>query len=169
MHRAALRKVARSKNTICVRPDVCCTVVALTLVFGDVLLQEGDRIVSVEGELNPDGDFKKTKKKVNWLADSTDNVKLQLHEFDYLISKRKLEDGEDFKDFLTEVTHAETLCMGEPAMRGLQEHAVIQIERRGYFRVDRPLSGSNSELVLFAIPDGKANAMSVLSKKLAHR
>lgn len=51
----------------------------------------------------------------------------------------------------------------------LQEHEIIQLERRGYFRVDRPFINDEKPLVLYMIPDGKAKAMSGLDGKLAHR
>jgi hypothetical protein len=46
---------------------------------------------------------------------------------------------------------------------------VLQLERRGYFRVDKSYLGPESPLVLYSIPDGKAGAMSTLSTKLTHR
>jgi glutamyl-tRNA synthetase len=46
---------------------------------------------------------------------------------------------------------------------------VIQLERRGYYRVDRPFVGKDKPIVLFMVPDGKEKAMSGLAGKLAHR
>ena len=44
------------------------------------------RINGVEGELHLEGDFKKTEKKVSWLADTPDSVPAELVELDYLIT-----------------------------------------------------------------------------------
>jgi hypothetical protein len=54
-------------------------------------------------------------------------------------------------------------------LRNLQQHEVIQLERRGYFRVDQPhLNDSTKQLVLFMIPDSKTKSMGGLTGKLAH-
>ena len=54
-------------------------------------------------------------------------------------------------------------------MRNLNENDVLQIMRRGLYRVEKPYRGAHAPLVLFQIPDGKTKAMSTLSTKLAHR
>ena len=47
---------------------------------------------------------------------------------------------------------------------------MIQLVRRGFFRVDKAYGGSEtSPLELILIPDGKKQAMSTLSTALAHR
>ncbi|CAM9668384.1 unnamed protein product, partial [Hapterophycus canaliculatus] len=48
------------------------------------------------------GDYKSTK-KLTWLAKVPDLVPMVLVEFDYLVTKDKIEDGENFKDFLNPV------------------------------------------------------------------
>nr|CCA26963.1 unnamed protein product [Albugo laibachii Nc14] len=130
---------------------------------------EKPEVTLVEAEDFPAGDFKKTKLKVTWLADVPDLVPTQLVEFDFLLSKPKLEENDNFQDCLTPVTRAEMECLGDHALRNLKEGDVIQLERRGYFRVDRPLLSSTKPLVLFMIPDGKVKAMSTLSTNLTHR
>eukprot|EP00937_MAST-01D_sp_MAST-1D-sp2_P007709 g7709.t1 len=128
-----------------------------------------DGALVLDGELNPNGDFKTTKKKVTWLANGAHNTQMVLTEFDFLVTKPKMEEGDDFKDFLNGTTKAETEAVGEPALRNLQQGDTIQLERRGYFRVDRPFISPEKPLILFSIPDGKKGAMSTLSTKLAHR
>lgn len=93
-----------------------------------------------------------------------------MHEFDFLITKEKLEkDVDDFKDFLNPNTRAVTVAIAEPAVRSVQKGVTIQFLRRGYFHVDRPHLSPAAPMELFMVPDGKANAMSTLSTKLAHR
>ena len=125
--------------------------------------------IVLEGELHLEGDVKTTDKKVCWLPAHEDNVRMVLTEFDFLVTKKKFEEGDNYQDHLRETTKAETEAMGEPSMRNLQHGDVVQIERRGFFRVDRPAVSDGKPLVLFAIPDGKTKAMSSLSTKLAHR
>ncbi|PHH72135.1 hypothetical protein CDD80_4751 [Ophiocordyceps camponoti-rufipedis] len=56
-------------------------------------------------ELNLKGDFKATDKKVTWLsAQGLDLVPAELWDFDYLITKDKLEEDDNVEDFLNPVT-----------------------------------------------------------------
>jgi hypothetical protein len=57
-------------------------------------------ITALEGELNPTGDFKKTKLKLTWLADIPDVVDLQLQDFGYLITKPKPEEEDEFENLV---------------------------------------------------------------------
>jgi glutamyl-tRNA synthetase len=47
------------------------------------------------------------------------------------------------------------MAMGDCAMRGLQRGDIIQLERRGFFRVDSVYLSEHRPMVLFSIPDGK--------------
>ncbi|RLO09526.1 hypothetical protein DYB28_005517 [Aphanomyces astaci] len=102
-------------------------------------------------------------------AFNDDVVPATLVEFDHLISKPKLEESDNFQDHLTPVTRAEMRAIGDHGLRNLKTGDVIQLERRGYFRVDQPFLSKDRPLVLFMIPDGKQRAMSTLSTNLAHR
>lgn len=53
----------------------------------------GGKVVALKGEYNAEGDPRATEKKLTWLADVEDVVPVVLTEFDYLISKKKLEEG----------------------------------------------------------------------------
>ena len=123
----------------------------------------------LEGEYVPDGDIKASKRKITWLAHVKENIKVTVYEFDNLISKEKIGEDDDFKDYVNPHTKAESCVLGDAGLRNLQQHEVIQLERRGYFRVDRPhLNDSTKPLVLFMIPDGKTKSMGGLTGKLAH-
>lgn len=72
-------------------------------------LQSVDRdaegqVSRLEGSLHVEGDVKRTKLKLTWLPDSGDLVPLQLVDFDHLISKKKLEEGDDIADFVSPVS-----------------------------------------------------------------
>lgn len=93
-----------------------------------------------------------------------------LVEFDHLISKAKILDDEDFRDFLTPVTRAETMAHGDACIRNVKKGDVIQFERKGFFRCDVAYGNSSDQpAVFFLIPDGKVKAMSTLSSALGHR
>ncbi|KZV43694.1 putative glutamate--tRNA ligase, cytoplasmic-like [Dorcoceras hygrometricum] len=115
-------------------------------------------ITQLVGVLNLKGNVKTTKLKLTWLPDSNELVRLTLVDFDYLITKKKLEEDEDFTDVLNPFTRKETLALGESDMRNLKRGDIIQLERKGYYRCDIPLVRSSKPIVLFAIPDGKQQA-----------
>lgn len=61
-----------------------------------------------------------------------------------------------FEDCVNHNTWLETAAIGDPNMRCLQAGDIIQLERKGYYRVDEALTVAGRPLLLFAIPDGKA-------------
>lgn len=122
----------------------------------------------LEGTFDPNGNVKAAR-KLSWLASVTENTECVLTEFDNLITKEKLEEEDKFEDFINPNTMATTDVIGDAGLRMLKKHDVIQLERRGYYRVDRPYVSAEKPIILFMIPDGKAKAMSGSSGKLAHR
>jgi len=123
----------------------------------------------LEGEYDPDGDFKAAKRKLTWLANGTNNTACVLTEFDNLVIKDKLDEEDDFQDYINPNTLTTTDALGDPGQKTLQEHEVIQLERRGFYRVDRPYISEDKPLILFIVPDGKEKSMSGTCGKLAHR
>ncbi|GMN23176.1 hypothetical protein TIFTF001_000021 [Ficus carica] len=116
--------------------------------------QEG-KVTQLTGVLHLDGSVKTTKLKLTWLPEIDELVNLLLVEFDYLITKKKLEEGEDFLDVLNPITKRETAALGDANMRNLKRGEVLQLERKGYFRCDVPYVRPSKPVVLFAIPDGR--------------
>jgi glutamyl-tRNA synthetase len=135
-----------------------------------VVKSSGDSaaIELLEGEYIPNGDFKAAKRKLSWMADVSDNTPVLLTEFDHLVTKEKLEEGDKFDDFVNPNTIATTQVVGDAGLKSLQQHDIIQLERRGFYRVDRPYINQDKPLVLYMIPDGKSKSMSGLAGKLAH-
>mmetsp|Transcript_14101 Transcript_14101/g.17120 ORF Transcript_14101/g.17120 Transcript_14101/m.17120 type:complete len:425 (+) Transcript_14101:1-1275(+) len=133
---------------------------------------EGGKVKSLKGKTKPDGDVRKPKRKIHWLADTPHCIKARIFEFDYLITKPKMEPDDDFKDFLNPNTLAETTVYVDPGLKTLREGDCLQLLRRGYYRVDKAFTDKSEELHLFTIPDGKAKAVSTFattSAKMAHR
>eukprot|EP00123_Amoebidium_parasiticum_P015370 comp22933_c0_seq1/m.36330 comp22933_c0_seq1/g.36330 ORF comp22933_c0_seq1/g.36330 comp22933_c0_seq1/m.36330 type:complete len:1363 (-) comp22933_c0_seq1:376-4464(-) len=128
------------------------------------ITREGDRVKAVDMKLHLEGDFKKTKKKLTWLAAVPENLGGDCVEFDFLITKEKLEDEDNFEDFINPNTEFHTSMVGEPALASLKKGDIIQLQRRGYYIVDVPHSDSTT-LTLFNIPDGHQKNMSSLSSK----
>lgn len=116
--------------------------------------QEGN-VTHLSGILHLEGSVKTTKLKLTWLPESDELVKLSVVDFDYLITKKKLEEDENFIDVVNPCTRKETPALGDSNMRNLKRGDVLQLERKGYFRCDVPFLRPQKPIVLFAIPDGK--------------
>jgi glutamyl-tRNA synthetase len=111
-------------------------------------------VTELEVELHLQGDVKKTKKKITWLSVDQKLVPLEMVDFDYLITKDKLTDEENFEDFLTPQTEFRTPALGDENLDNVKVDDIIQIDRKGYFRVDQVHDGGKP-LVLFNVPTGK--------------
>ncbi|KXZ44656.1 hypothetical protein GPECTOR_64g150 [Gonium pectorale] len=117
-------------------------------------------VTALGGVLNLSGDVKKTRLKLTWLAadPSCELVTLKLVDFDYLITKKKVEEDDNFMDLVNPTTKFEKTALGDPNMRTLQKGEVLQLERKGYYIVDEPHRGAGAPIVLFNIPDGRAKS-----------
>ena len=113
-------------------------------------------VTSIEMDLNLQGDVKKTEKKVTWLANAPaqELIPVELVDFDYLITKDKLEDEDDVFDFVNPKTEFRTDGLADMNVAELKEDDIIQFERKGYYRVDRAFM-HGKPAVLFSIPTGK--------------
>lgn len=114
-------------------------------------------IISIEMELNIDGDFRKTKKKITWLSQPTSEhplVDVTLLDYDYLITKKKLEENDDVADFVTPVTEFKEDAFADANVRDLKKGDIMQFERKGYFIFDG--AAQSGKLEFIRIPDGKA-------------
>lgn len=112
----------------------------------------------LELEAHLDGDFKQTKKKVTWLAaESAQNhlTPVTLLDFDYLITKKKLEEEDKFTDFLTAQSIFSTQAIADKNVASLAKGAEIQFERKGYYVLDDDQS-ADGRRVFIRIPDGRA-------------
>ena len=83
-------------------------------------------VVGLDLQLHLEGDFKKTKKKISWLADTTHVSEVILADYDYLINKRKLEEGDDIKDFVTKKTEFLTDALADINVKELKKGKYIK-------------------------------------------
>ncbi|KAG9123204.1 hypothetical protein FRC07_000114 [Ceratobasidium sp. 392] len=120
---------------------------------------------ALEFNLHLEGDFKKTKKKVTWLALPTPEYKLvhaTLLDYDYLITKKKLDEGDDVADFVTPTTEFRTECWADANVTNLKKGGIMQFERKGYYIVDGIYDDPESHvsgakrMEFVKIPDGRA-------------
>lgn len=115
-----------------------------------------DLVTSLELELHLEGDVKKTEKKITWLSDHQNRVPVQLVDFDFLITKDKLEEEDELEDFLTPQTEFRTDALADCNVSDVQANDIIQFERKGYYRCDRAVDADGSPAIFFKIPTGKA-------------
>ncbi|XP_047034179.1 bifunctional glutamate/proline--tRNA ligase isoform X2 [Helicoverpa zea] len=124
-------------------------------------------VTSIDATPNLDNkDYKKTL-KLTWLADSPKSPTVEVYcvYFDHIISKPLLGKDEDFKQYIGHQTRWEIPMLGEPELLKLKVGDVIQLQRRGFFRVDvaaapvSPHTSTATPLVLFHVPDGHTKEM----------
>jgi glutamyl-tRNA synthetase len=99
------------------------------------------------------GDFKKTKLKINWLPDISDNIcKRTLITYDHIITKKILDPTDNFQDYVNNQSIATINVLCEAAINKLHKGDIVQLERRGYFII----KDDNS---LIEISSGKTTKM----------
>ncbi|GAV69672.1 tRNA-synt_1c domain-containing protein/tRNA-synt_1c_C domain-containing protein [Cephalotus follicularis] len=120
-----------------------------------IIKDQDGNVTGLTGILHLEGSVKTTKLKLTWLPEITELVNLLLVEFDHLITKKKVEEDDEFRDVLNPCTRKETAALGDSSMRILKRGDILQLERKGYFRCDVPFDRPSKPIVLFAIPDGR--------------
>jgi len=120
-------------------------------------------ITALSVELHLEGDFKKTTKKITWLAQPMTAhplIDATLIDYDYLITKKKLEENDDLKDFATPVTEFRESALADANVRELKRGDIIQFERRGYYIFDGIAEEKGKQekktWEFIRIPDGRA-------------
>jgi len=116
-------------------------------------------VTAIEMDLNLEGDFRKTKKKITWLAQPTAEhplVDVTLLDYDYLIRKKKLEENDELEDFVSPVTEFRSEAYADANVKELKKGDIIQFERKGYYIFDGTAGeGEGLRLEFIRIPDGK--------------
>lgn len=158
--------------------------------WGNVIIEkikrDQDQIIEIEAKLHLEGDFKKTKKKLTWLSpDPQPLITVFLYDYDYLITKKKMEEEDNLEDCITAQSEFINEALGDAGIALLAKGDVIQLERKGFYicdsishsshddkdngnNKDNGNSGNNNDqkisVKLIKIPDGKA--ASVISKSV---
>eukprot|EP01107_Rhizomastix_libera_P007585 TRINITY_DN22606_c0_g1_i1.p2 TRINITY_DN22606_c0_g1~~TRINITY_DN22606_c0_g1_i1.p2 ORF type:complete len:724 (-),score=241.23 TRINITY_DN22606_c0_g1_i1:107-2278(-) len=122
--------------------------------WGNVIADSIDhQAKTISAHTNPTGSFKNTK-KFTWLpAVSSDLIPVDVYEFDHLITERKLEETQKFEDFVNPRSVAVTRMIGDANLRSLSVGSKIQLERKGYFIVEKSFLAGHT-MTLHLIPDG---------------
>ncbi|KAI6717330.1 hypothetical protein JHW43_000233 [Diplocarpon mali] len=155
------KKVAFSRNLILDQEDVKLFKEGeeITLMgWGNAFVRSitgSSPITTVSLELHLEGDFKKTEKKVTWLStEGQELIRAEVWKFDHLFTKDKLEEEDNWEDFVNKDSAKMEVQLCDENVKDLRENDIIQLERKGFFRVDRPAVGGKP-VVLFGIPTGK--------------
>ncbi|GES57092.1 glutamyl-tRNA synthetase [Aspergillus terreus] len=113
-------------------------------------------VSEMEIDLHLEGDFKKTEKKLTWLTKEAFNmIPVELVDFDYLITKEKLDKEDDLFSFVTPKSEFRAEAWADCNVTSLARDDIIQFDRIGFFRVDQAYE-EGKPVVLFSIPTGKA-------------
>jgi glutamyl-tRNA synthetase len=112
-------------------------------------------VTGLELELHLQGDVKKTSKKVTWLSKDQELIPIELVDFDYLISKDKLEPEDTLEDFLNKKTETRVKALADCNAAELKVDDIIQFDRKGFFRIDKAFAHGQA-IQAFQIPTGKA-------------
>lgn len=93
-------------------------------------------VSSLTLDLHLEGDFKKTSKKVTWLSAPTTEhrlVPVVLVDYDYLITKKRMEEDDSLEDVLNPKTEYRINALASAEVVGLSKWDIIQFERKGFF------------------------------------
>jgi len=118
----------------------------LTLMdWGNVIVTKihhdgAGKVTAIDAKLHLEGDFKKTKKKLTWLADTESVTPVVLCDYDFLITKKKMEDEDNFEEFLNPLTEIKVAAVGDGNLANLKKGDKIQLERRGFYICDQGMS-----------------------------
>lgn len=120
------------------------------------------RVLSMTMELNLQGDFRLTKKKITWLAAPSSGFPLAdviFLDYDYLITKKKVEENDELVDLVTPTTEFREEGVADVNILELKPGEIIQFERKGYDIYDGKRSEGRGEMEFIRIPDGKAASL----------
>jgi hypothetical protein len=115
-------------------------------------------VTALELELHLQGDVKKTAKKVTWLSTDQNLIPIELVDFDYLITKDKLETEDTLEDFLNPSTETRTKALADCNVAELKVDDIVQFDRKGFFRIDKAFK-HGEPVVAFQIPTGKSKGI----------
>ncbi|KAI9248794.1 tRNA synthetases class I, catalytic domain-containing protein [Phascolomyces articulosus] len=121
----------------------------------NVTKNEAGEATSVDLELHLEGDFKKTKKKLSWLSYGDEVTQVLLVDYDFLITKKKVEEGDSVEQLVTPVSEFKVAAVADANVKDLKKGDIIQFERKGYYILDQPATES-APAHFICIPDGKA-------------
>ncbi|KAK4688358.1 hypothetical protein P7C73_g1752, partial [Tremellales sp. Uapishka_1] len=114
-------------------------------------------------KLHLEGDFKKTSKKVTWLSAPTAEhplVPVTLIEYDYLITKKKLEEDDNLEDILNPKTEYRVAALASKEVEQLKKWDIMQFERKGFY-ICQGTKDAEGRMEFGFIPDGRLQTVTL--------
>lgn len=99
---------------------------------------------------------------MTWISKDTTLAPATLLDYDFLITKKKLEEEDSLEGCLNDNTVFETSATVDASLADLNKNDIIQLERKGYFIVD---SNKGEPLRFILIPDGRVRTPQGTSTK----
>lgn len=118
------------------------------------IVNKNNTISHIDADLHLEGDFKKTKKKITWIANTEEKINVDLVDFDHLITKDKLTENDDFKNYITPNSEFHYNAFSEKSLCSLKAGTIIQFERKGFYIINQSYQ-KGKKIILFTVPDGK--------------
>merc|ERR1719223_2483061 len=106
---------------------------------------EKDGVIELTAEVNTEDQVFKGTKKLHWVTVDPSNFEVTLVELDHLITEKKVEENTKVQDIVNKNSYIAYTAIAEGPMASLKKGAVIQLERRGYFMVDK-VEGSGNKM-----------------------
>ncbi|KII73236.1 Bifunctional glutamate/proline--tRNA ligase [Thelohanellus kitauei] len=96
--------------------------------------------------------------KISWLNNESDveNIPLQIVTYQNLLNKSVLTPEDDFELYINKNSKSVTKGVGEPYFMNLKRGNIVQIMRKGFYRVDNDF-GKDKILFLVELPSGTEN------------
>lgn len=112
-------------------------------------------VTELELDLHLQGDVKTTKQKITWSSTKGQElIPVELIDYDFLITKDVIEDGDNLDDFLNPNSETKVEALADSNVADLKADDIIQFERKGYYRLDKAFQ-HGKPAVFFSIPTGK--------------
>ena len=119
--------------------------------WGNMEITSRDESGNLSANFMPEDQNFKGTKKVTWLANVDDLVPIKVHKYSDILTKARLEESDNFEEFVNKESEMITALSGDVNLRLVQQGDTIQLERRGYFICD----STTAPLTFIEIPDGK--------------
>jgi len=113
--------------------------------IGNTIVANLDPIILQYNKNDPD--YKSTK-KITWLPDDDTNIKLVVRSFGHLLSKPKLDSGDNILDIFNKNSLTETTWLFEKSIIEMGIGSVFQAMRKNYCYVDK----NNDRMIINIVP-----------------
>ena len=122
-------------------------------------------VTHIDMDLHLAGDFKATEKKITWLSKPSSSyplVSVVLRDYDYLVTKRKLEKDDTVAAIANRDSEFTVDALADANILTLRKGDIIQFERKGYFILDS-VQEDKQKFDFIRIPDGRAAGLALKS------